>query len=85
MTDSVNNGEDDYLSKPFSTAELLVRIRAMLRRKCNYLPDLLEYREVVLNRSTYEIEYRGKRQSLRGKEFQIAERFMQQPRSILSV
>lgn len=82
--EGLDAGADDYLSKPFSTAELLARIRAMLRRKCNYLPDLLEYREVVLNRSTYEIEYRGKRQTLRGKEFQIAEMFMQQPRSILS-
>lgn len=56
----------------------------MLRRKCNYLPDLLTYNEVSLNRSTYEIEHAGNRQTLRGKEFQIAEMFMQQPHSIIS-
>lgn len=82
--EGLDAGADDYLPKPFSTAELLARIRAMLRRKCNYLPDLLAYNEVVLNRSTYEIEYRGEIQALRGKEFQIAEMFMQQPHSIIS-
>ena len=82
--EGLDAGADDYLPKPFSTAELLARIRAMLRRKCNYLPDLLTYNKVVLNRSTYEIEYNGKMQTLRGKEFQIAEMFMQQPRSIIS-
>ncbi len=75
---------DDYLPKPFSTSELLARVRAMLRRKCSYLPDLLSYGGVVLNRSTYEIEYNGEIQALRGKEFQIAEMFMQQPHRIIT-
>ena len=82
--EGLDAGADDYLPKPFSTAELLARIRAMLRRKCSYLPDLLTYKEVILNRSTYELEYEGKRQILRGKEFQIAEMFMQQPHHIIS-
>ena len=82
--EGLDAGADDYLPKPFSTAELLARVRAMLRRKCSYLPDLLTYREVILNRSTYELEYCGNRQILRGKEFQIAEMFMQQPRHIIS-
>lgn len=82
--EGLDAGADDYLPKPFSTAELLARIRAMLRRKCNYLPDLLACNEVVLDRSTYEIEYHGKMQALRGKEFQIAEMLMQQPHSIIS-
>lgn len=56
----------------------------MLRRKCSYLPDLLSYGGVVLNRSTYEIEYNGEIQALRGKEFQIAEMFMQQPHRIIT-
>lgn len=82
--EGLDAGADDYLPKPFSTSELLARVRAMLRRKCSYLPDLLSYGGVVLNRSTYEIEYDGAIQALRGKEFQIAEMFMQQPHRIIA-
>lgn len=82
--EGLDAGADDYLPKPFSTSELLARVRAMLRRKCSYLPDLLSYGGVVLNRSTYEIEYNGEIQALRGKEFQIAEMFMQQPHRIIA-
>lgn len=82
--EGLDAGTDDYLPKPFSTSELLARVRAMLRRKCSYLPDLLSYGGVVLNRSTYEIEYNGEIQALRGKEFQIAEMFMQQPHRIIT-
>lgn len=48
-------GADDYLSKPFSTSELLARVRAMLRRKDTYTPDLLEACGLVLDRSTFEL------------------------------
>lgn len=82
--EGLDAGADDYLPKPFSTSELLARVRAMLRRKCSYLPDLLSYGGVVLNRSTYEIEYNWEVQALRGKEFQIAEMFMQQPHRIIT-
>lgn len=82
--EGLDAGADDYLPKPFSTSELLARVRAMLRRKCSYLPDLLSYGGVVLNRSTYEIEYNGEIQALRGKKFQIAEMFMQQPHRIIT-
>lgn len=82
--EGLDAGADDYLPKPFSTAELLARVRAMLRRKENYVPDLLSVNGVVLNRSTYELEYSGKRTALSGKEFQIAEMLMQKPNSIVS-
>lgn len=48
-------GADDYLAKPFSTSELLARVRAMLRRKDTYTPDLLEACGLVLDRSTFEL------------------------------
>ena len=83
--EGLDAGADDYLPKPFSTSELLARVRAMLRRKDNYVPDLLIYNGVILNRSTYELCYGGNVQMLRGKEFQIAEMIMQQPHSIISI
>lgn len=76
-------GADDYLPKPFSTAELLARIRAMLRRKDTYLPDLLTVGAVTLNRSTYQLSFCGQTQSLSAKEFQLLEMLMQQPGTII--
>ena len=72
-------GADDYLSKPCATPELLARVRAMLRRKENYLPDLLTVGGLALNRSTYELSWQGKSQSLSGQEFQILEMLMERP------
>ena len=76
-------GADDYLPKPISTAELLARIRAMLRRKDTYLPDLLAIGSVILNRSTYQLVFQDKIQTLSGKEFQILEMMMQAPGTII--
>lgn len=82
--EGLDAGADDYLPKPFSTSELLARVRAMLRRKDNYVPDLLTYKDVVLNRSTYELGYGNKTQTLSGKEFQIVEMMLQQPNNIIT-
>lgn len=82
--EGLDAGADDYLAKPFSTGELLARVRAMLRRKENFTPDLLRFGELTLNRYTYEISYNGKIQSLSGKEFQVMEMLMLQPNMILT-
>ena len=82
--EGLDAGADDYLPKPFATGELLARVRAMLRRKENFVPDLLRFGDLILNRSTYEITYNGGTQSLSGKEFQVMEMLMQQPGMIVT-
>ena len=82
--EGLDAGADDYLPKPFSTGELLARVRAMLRRKDNFTPDLLTFEALSLNRSTYELVYQNKTQTLSGKEFQIMEMLMQNSTAILS-
>lgn len=82
--EGLDAGADDYLPKPFSTQELLARVRAMLRRKDNYAPDLLSVGGSNLNRSTYELSYAGQKAALSGKEFQIMEMLMEKPGTILS-
>ena len=82
--EGLDAGADDYLPKPFSTGELLARVRAMLRRKDNFTPDLLTFEDLSLNRSTYELVYQNKTQTLSGKEFQIMEMLMQNSTAILS-
>ena len=75
--EGLDAGADDYLPKPFSTGELLARVRAMLRRKDNFTPDMLTFGSLFLNRSTYELMCNGKTQALSSKEFQMMEMLMQ--------
>lgn len=81
--EGLDAGADDYLPKPFSTSELLARVRAMLRRKDNFTPDLLSFSTLTLNRSTYELCFAEQRLSLSGKEFQVLEMLMQRPNMLV--
>lgn len=76
-------GADDYLPKPFATAELLARIKALSRRSSSYSSDELRCGNTVLSCGTYELRCSGTVQ-LNNKEFQIMELFMRNPRRIFS-
>ncbi len=82
--EGLDAGADDYLSKPFSTQELLARVRAMLRRKDNYVPSVLQLDGLVLNRSTYEMSFADETASLSGREFQIMEMLMERPNFVIT-
>jgi DNA-binding response OmpR family regulator len=82
--EGLDAGADDYLPKPFSTTELLARVRAMLRRKENYTPDMLECFGLRLNRSTFELSCGDAAQPLSAKEFQIAEMLMERSGTIIT-
>lgn len=82
--EGLDAGADDYLPKPFSTQELLARVRAMLRRRDNYAPEIIEVGGLVLNRSTYELSFAGQTCSLSGREYQIMEMLMGRPTFVVT-
>ena len=82
--EGLDAGADDYLPKPFATQELLARVRAMLRRKDNFTPDLLTVGTLTLNRSTFELQCGSRIQPLSSKEFQVMEMLMRHPGQILT-
>ncbi len=82
--EGLDAGADDYLGKPFSTEELLARIRAMLRRRDSFVPDLLSFGGIILNRSTYELTAGSTTLSLSGKEYQVLEVLMANPHIVIT-
>lgn len=76
-------GSDDYLPKPFSTQELLARIRALSRRGRQYLEDALQYGDLTLKKSTMELCSPSGSIRLGQKEYQIMELFLRNPRQVL--
>ena len=66
-------GSDDYLAKPFSTGELLARIRALLRRGNNYSGEILSFEDLTLNKGTMELCCKENTIRLGLKEAQLME------------
>jgi two-component system, OmpR family, response regulator RegX3 len=69
-------GADDYVTKPFSSRELVARIKAVLRRTTESLPDsseVLEGGDIRLDRDRFEVTARGQDVRLTKKEFELLE------------
>lgn len=69
-------GADDYLPKPFETGELLARIRAMLRRREEFTPDILNCGNISLNMQTCELSGNGQSFVLPKLEYRLMEQLM---------
>lgn len=77
-------GADDYLPKPFAMDELLARVRAMLRRRETFVPDILTCGDVSLNLQSYELSGNGKSFVLPKLEYRMMEVLMQNQKRYLS-
>ena len=77
--DGLDAGADDYLPKPFAMGELLARVRAMLRRRENYTPDVLRAGNVELDASRFLLSVGAGTLSLSRLEYQLMELFMRNP------
>jgi two-component system, OmpR family, response regulator len=80
----LDGGADDYLTKPFSLAELTARLRALVRRGPTERPAVLEIGELRLDPSTREV-WRGDAEiHLSTREFALLETFMRRPGHVLT-
>ena len=80
-----NSGADDYLPKPFDSEELVVRIRAMLRRKDNYSDNIISYKDLSFDKDKALLYTKDKSVSLNGKEYALMDLFMSNPLKVFSV
>ena len=80
----LDRGADDYLTKPFSLAELMARIRALARRGPVERPTVLAVGELRLDPATREVWRGDRRIDLSAREFALLETFMRRPGQVLA-
>lgn len=77
-------GADDYLPKPFATAEFVARVRALTRRSESYTHSVITVGSTQLDSGRYELRCGDKSAALSNKEYQLMELFMRSPRRVFS-
>ncbi len=80
----LESGADDYLTKPFAFAELLARVRALVRRGRHAAPRLLQMADLTLDLFTHQV-YRSKKEiKLTAREYEVLAYFMRHPNRVIS-
>lgn len=85
--DKVNHfeaGADDYLTKPFAIAELLARVKALVRRGTSTRGNVLRLADLELDRLTQQVRRAGRKIELTGKEYALLEYLLSNPRQVLT-
>jgi len=80
---ALDSGADDYLVKPFAFSELVARMRALLRRPREALPEELKIKDLTLNPATREVTRGGKPIRLTLKEFELLQYLMRHPNQVM--
>jgi len=81
---ALDEGADDYLVKPFGLAELLARIRAVLRRRRPAGPEILRHGPLAVDLRTRQVAVDGRPVALTPKEFSILECLAADPGRVVS-
>ena len=87
LTDKVQHfeiGADDYLTKPFAFAELLVRVKALLRRGAVSRANILRVADLEIDRLSQQVRRGGQKVELTGKEYALLEYLMTNAGRVLS-
>jgi len=83
--EALRAGGDDYVTKPFSLAEVVARTQAILRRTAGALPgDVLRFADLVLDEGRHEVSRAGEPITLTATEFSLLRYFILNPRRVLS-
>ena len=80
----LDGGADDYLTKPFSLAELVARLRALVRRGPVERPTVLGVGTLTLDPATREVRRAGEEVELSAREFALLETLMRRPGHVFS-